>query len=59
MFLVNIGVVVMTLKLCPQNQIKTQKDSNRCHFNPEGFVALANRKHIKMIPKRMKQKQFN
>ena len=55
MSLVNIGIIAKTLKLCPQSQIKPQKDSNRCHFNPEGFVALANRKHIKVIPKRMKQ----
>lgn len=36
MFLVNIGINAMTLKLCQQSLIKPQKDI--FHFNPEGFV---------------------
>lgn len=35
MFLVNTGITDMTLKLLTET--KPQRDSNRCHFNPEGL----------------------
>ena len=59
MFLVHIGIIAMTLILCPQSWIKLQKDSNDVILVLKDLWHSANRKHIKAYKHSKKNERVN